>query len=62
MLLLYFGIALPLLIVYVMDWAFDFLGWLVDWDTRYWPLPKGQDEAFRFRQDKCSECRKTIME
>ena len=62
MVALYFGIAFPLLIVYAMDWAFDLLGWCVGWDTRYWPLPKGQDEEFRFRRDKCRKCRKTIKQ
>ncbi len=62
MVALYFGIAFPLLVVYAMDWAFDLLGWYVGWDTRYWPLPKGQDEEFRFRQTKCRKCRRTIVD
>jgi hypothetical protein len=46
---LYVGLVVPLSIVYIMDWLFDVVGKTCGFDTRYWPLPKGQDEEFRFR-------------
>ena len=50
MCLLYAGIAAPLAIVYAMDWAFDKLGEAVGYEVGWFPLPRGQDEDFRFRK------------
>jgi hypothetical protein len=50
MVLLYIGIAAPLSIVYAMDWAFDRLGKAVGYNVDWFPLPRGQDEDFRFRK------------
>lgn len=58
MILVYVGIVAPLGVVVFMDYLFDELGAACGLDTRFWPLPRGQDEDFRFRAPKCVKCRK----
>ncbi|GMU26210.1 MAG: hypothetical protein AMXMBFR16_11150 [Candidatus Uhrbacteria bacterium] len=34
----------------LIDWLFDIAGSLAGWDTRYWPIPKLQDETLPYRE------------
>lgn len=60
MIIIYLSIAIPLALVYLFDWLFDIIGRVVGFDTRYWPLPKGQDEDFRFRSARCEKCKSLV--
>jgi hypothetical protein len=50
MVLLYVGLIVPLSVVWMMDYLFDVVGIACGFDTRFWPLPRGFDEEFRFKK------------